>query len=80
MGIGRDSRSTESSRTSLAYHSAMRRVPSIEVFAIGSPVNVSTPNQVAWRDGVSRRCEWLEAFEVEAVEMAERMAIGFREE
>jgi hypothetical protein len=36
--------------------------------------------QVAWWDGVTRRCEWLEAFEVEASEKAERMGIGFREE
>lgn len=33
--------------------------------------------QVAWWDGRSRRCKWLEACEVRAVSEAARVPIGF---
>jgi hypothetical protein len=99
-----NAKAESAARTSHVYHEAVRlaeavqRMPSIEVFAIGSPVNIIHANQcgtvtsvcvhacnrvryeVAWWEGVTRRCEWLEAFEVEAGEKSERSVIGFREE
>lgn len=50
-----------------------------EVVQVAITANLHVQYQVAWWDGRTRRCDWLESFEVQTIGEAPVVPIGFRE-